>query len=246
MHWSRYPFLRVTLALIAGIWLHDLIGLQQSIGYFLLLLIVIFWAVFFWNFRRNTKRIKQIGHWWINIFLYIVVGILVAHFNEIRLKPAVENKIFNDASHFVAKIDSRAVSTSKTARYEVIVDRIKAAGKWRQTKEKAILYFIDQPMDSLNFGDRLLIEGSLNFFDLQTNPHAFDYSEYMNRKGFYLIGFVKSGQFIHVKADHGYSLKYLSLLAGNHLEKTLSSFIRSQRELNMVRAMVLGRRDEIT
>ena len=191
MHWSRYPFLRVAIALAGGIWIYDLIGLHQSTVYFLLLFIPILWAIYFWKFRRNAKQLKHNGLWWIYAFSFVVLGILVAQFNEMKLVPVGDHEIYNNANYYVAKIDSMAVPTSKTVRYEVIVDRIMEAGTWHQTKEKALLYFVGQPKESLNFGDRLLICGGLNFFDRQTNPHAFDYSDYMHRQGFFFAGICK-------------------------------------------------------
>lgn len=68
----------------------------------------------------------------------------------------------------------------------------------------------------------------------------------MGKRGFHLQGFVNKEQILWVSNESKYSIKYFSPLAGNYFEEKLSENIKKNRELNMIRAMALVRRSEIT
>ncbi|MCG8309304.1 MAG: ComEC family competence protein [Cytophagales bacterium] len=246
MRWVRYPFLRITAAFILGILINNLVKCSGNLCILLLLLCLIFLIFCFFYLNRLNKPVKRNAVGVIGLLGFLIFGYVNSQFNRNLKKPTLCPKDLAVSNFYIAQIDSRAVYTSKTVRYEARICNIKHADKWYATKEKAILYFSGSQNDNYEYGDRLLIKGTLKFNDQQTNPHAFDYGEYMQKRGFYLRGYVRANQCILIENDHGYSVKYLSIVAGNHFEKILSTYIHSPSELDMVKAMVLGRRDEIS
>ena len=95
------------------------------------------------------------------------------------------------------------------------------------------------------YGDQILIKGQPDLLKPQSNPYAFTFTKYMQRRGFYLHDFLYEDEIIRVSHNPRYPIKHISILVGNAFNQTLSQHISAERELTMIRAMVLGRRNEI-
>lgn len=59
-------------------------------------------------------------------------------------------------------------------------------------------------------------------------------------------GFIYDEDFVVNGTDYGYFIDHYSRIAGDYFEKIISSFIPSENELNMIKAMIIGRREGIT
>lgn len=206
MLWARYPFLRFTLALVFGILANNVFRSTEA-AYCLLLYFVVGISVFiYWKSNWSSNKNPRITIGIFAISTIILLGFLVSQFNYQSSLPTMNMKDFKLTSRFLVKINSRPVKTTKTIKFEVLVEKSLVSNKWYDCEESAILYFSGTKKDELKFGDRLLINGNLKPFQRQTNPHAFNYAEYMQRQRIYLQSYVTSADFLQVDNDHGYSL----------------------------------------
>ena len=160
-------------------------------------------------------------------------------------KPEISPDSISKVSFYTAIIESKSEETTKTTKYKVTIDRAKIAGKWNQIQKNAILYFSDEINANFNYGDQILIKGSPSFLENQKNPFAFDYALFLQRKGIFLQDYISTRDFIVVNQSRNSSILYWNLRIGDYFEDILSRYISSERELNMARAMVIGRRAEI-
>jgi competence protein ComEC len=115
---------------------------------------------------------------------------------------------------------------------------------WIKCREKAVLYALDK--NSFNYGTLLLLKGRPSFLQNQKNPHAFDYALFLQRKGIYLQAFCQQGNYKFAGEDHSPYFKYGILSVGDFFEDLLIKNIKNERELNIIKAMVIGRRNEVT
>jgi len=208
----------------------------------MMLFILIFFALYRFYFRQHKSKVGLHIEGFMAIGSYVLLGYLSAHFTNTTQKPTSNKEAARNVNQYFATIISTPIKTKKTVKYEASINQVKLNETWINNSSKAILYFVSESAPELQYGDKLLIQGTLEFIKKQSNPHAFDYAEYKNRKGVYLQAFIYNDDYLLIKHQSGYSIKYYSLLAGDFFDQIISSFITSDREQNMVRAMVIGRK----
>ncbi len=246
MHWARYPFFRITAGLILGILLFNAFIQENIPRYLLLLFSVIISGGYIVTLICFIRSAYKIWHGIFSALSFTLLGFLSAYLSVYPDKPYNPDEITRTTTHYTATIRSKPVATEKTVKYEVLIDQMKHNEVWIKTSDKAILYFLDADIPEFDFGGKVLVKGHPEVLKSRRNPHAFEYSRYLQRKGIYLQHFITNDDYIHVRNAQEYSLKYISMKIGDCLENILSEYIQSERELNMAKAMVLGRREEIT
>ena len=246
MNWAVYPFLRLLLALSGGILLNILIeSTIDSIGLLMLLSSLIFSIYFIISpFYKNIPKINIIG--FLAIISFIWLGYLNAQIYNYSQYPQLDPLEARKITHYSATVVSKPAKTKKTFKYEVIVDKVKLNGNWINLSKRTLLYFISDVTPGFQYGDKLLMVGNLEYIKEQTNPYAFDYARYMKMKGIYLQGFSNFNDYIFIENSPAISLERYSLLTGDFLDQKLSALISSKPELDMIKAMLLGRREEIS
>lgn len=189
-----------------------------------------------------TKKLQGI----VGLFSFILIGYLSSQLAYDIHKPMLSSGSLSDATFYTATIDSRPTPTAKTNMYKVIINQLRTQDIWTAIHDKAILYFRNDTQHEFDYGDKLLIKGHPMYLESQKNPYAFDYSLYLQRRGIHLYGFVSEDDFVFINENHRAFLRYATLYIGDYFEGILSRHITSERELNMAKAMLIGRRGEIT
>lgn len=247
MKWIEYPFLRITSALIIGILINNSFKYTNISCFYLMLFAVIIFSFYFllsWNSKNLWNKKLRGG---VGLFSFILMGYLSSQLNYDVRKPLLSPDSLSASTFYTSTIISKPASTAKTIKYKVEIDQVKFQDSWSDVYEEAILYFNknDTPPD-FDYGDKLLIKGHPVYVENQKNPYAFDYALYLQRQGIYLQDYISTEDFMIINENHGSSPYYLSLYIGDYAEKVLSTYISSERELNMAKAMLIGRREEIT
>lgn len=243
MRWNGFPFLLVTLALIIGILLNDYFkGPENPLIYVAVLssatLLVHFLSKPAYRILYQTASGMLLG------FCFILLGYFSAQMTWQAAKPVVSPETLSKSQFFTAIIDSKPDKTAKSYKYEVIIQEIKIDDAWQSLNTKAILYNLDSNI--FTYGDIVLIKGRPAFLERQKNPHAFDYTLFLNRKDIYLQAFCQEDNSILLDKSKRSSIRYMTMRIGDVFEDILSRYMSGTRELNMARAMVIGRRNEIT
>jgi competence protein ComEC len=177
-------------------------------------------------------------------FCFILVGYFTAQMTWQAGKPAISSETLSKSQFFTAIIDSKPDKTAKSYRYEVIIQEIKIDDTWQPLNSKAILYNLDSNI--FTYGDVIMIKGRPAFLERQKNPNAFDYALFLNRKDIYLQAFCREEISVLLDENKRSSIRYLAMRIGDVFEDILSQYLSGTRELNMARAMVIGRRNQIT
>ena len=245
MKWVEYPFLRITSALTIGILANNLIKCTKfPCFYTLLFTIVIFTFYIFFSVNSKifgSKNLQGAA----GLFSFILLGYLSSQLTNNLHKPLFSPSSLSMISSYTATINSKSVSTAKTVKYKVEIDRVKLQQDWFNVNDNAILYFKDVSQSDFDYGDKLLIKGHPEYLENQKNPKAFDYALFLQRQGVYLQDYIAKEDFVILNENHDPSPRYLSLYIGDYAERILSTYILSERELNMAKAMLIGRREEI-
>ena len=164
MLWARYPFLRFTLALVFGILANNVFRSTETAYYLVLFFLVGISVFIYWkcNWSRYKKPRITIGV--LAISTIILLGFLANQFNYQSSLPTMNMKDFELTSRYLVKIHSRPVKTTKTIKFEVLVEKLLVSNEWYDCEENVILYFSGTKKNELKFGDRLLINGNLSRF----------------------------------------------------------------------------------
>lgn len=246
MKWAEYPFLRITAMLILGILASTLVIYYKFSWPYSKLFIVVYFLlyIFLSLYIKNPLFKKRYGS--VGLLSFVFVGYLCAQLAHHIHKPSLLPNSISTAIYYTATINSTPSPTLKTTKYNVGIEKVFIHGKWLNVNDKAILYFKKDVQNDFDYGDKLLIKGHPEFLENQKNPYAFDYALFLQRRGIYLQDFISKEDFIIVNENHAASLAYLNLYIGDYFENIVANYISSERELNMVKALLIGRRDNIT
>ena len=246
MHWARFPFLRITPVFIFGIMAFSIIDVTFSSCYFLMLLAVITLILYFLLARFTGSFFNHKIYTVIVLISFFWLGFLASEVTYVVQKPSFSDALLATSTNYTIRINSKGDSTENFIKYLATIEKASIRGKWQRLSTKVIVYFRHGTNTFFKYGDEILIAGSPTYVDNQKNPAAFDYGLFLQRKGIFLQDYIEAEGFKLINAEQNRSLKYWGLFAGDYLENTVSSFISSPRELNIVKAMLLGRRNEIS
>ena len=241
MSFQQYPFLRITFTLATGILVGDRI-LQEPRGDIIWMLVFgCFVITYFLILKYRSGKFRKILLL-VGTSGFFILGIGVVNINRSLLQYKIDEKTFGQTEYYTVAIDSKPVSKKNSKRVEATLLSYQSDDSLISCNEKIILYFKDSV--AYDLGDKVLIAGKFNLIQKVKNPYAFDYQQYLARQGVFLDAFVPAGNHKLVSYSD-FSLRYLSIRMGDHLDAIISSSILADREQKFVKAMILGRRDEI-
>ncbi len=182
----RYPFLRLLLLLVAGIWLGDYLffagwipGVTCTFLVGGLLSVAIFLSAFL---KRYSLR-------WVFGCLLLLIGVMGGilrmqyHLQQTACSFSGEEAVYR------VRLTTHPEPTERSVRCAVQLP----------SSQKVLLYF---PKDSLSkrlrSGDELLVSTRLSVPVNNGNPDEFDYARYLQRQGISATGFVQSGHWKQV------------------------------------------------
>lgn len=177
---------------------------------------------------------------------FMSLGYFSAHLDHFFEKPSMLQSELDKSSSYYVTISSKATNTNKSTRYEAKIAKIKMSDQWHRFSGRVILYVTKDVEHKFTYGDQILLKGNPVWIKNQTNPHAFDYGRFLQRKGIYLRDYVNEDDYKFIGPQEGFSFDYYSNLIGDYFEQVLSSYIPNERELNIAKAMIIGRRHEIS
>ncbi len=246
MKWAQLPFLKLTPVFILGILTENLIHYAIPSCYILMLLVL--FTLLFCSILARIAGSFFLKKLYVALVLtcFFWLGFLTTEVSQTVQKPTFSDKLLATATNYTIRIHSKADSSGNFIKYQAILEEIKFQGKWEYLSNNMIVYFRQGRNSLFNYGDKILVEGHPTFIENQKNPAAFDYGLFLQRKGIYLLDYIETDDFMVINSERFTSPAYWGMFAGDYLENTLAGFIASPRELNIIKAMLLGRRNEVS
>lgn len=236
---GHIPFVRYLIFLLAGIFSAPWVRLPDALpaGYWLLLslgLTVVSFALFA---KKSTL---------ISFTLYgslFVTGMVSATMQANRLKAGVEAIENTDYTAYQFVVKSLPEKREKSIRYEVALEQLLTPNGARQVQADALLYFPNDWAALPSVGDRMVVKGQLQ----RPSSSGFDYRLFLERKGIAWIGYVRDQHFVYPfsgqSGARGVREHLLSLSEAS--DALLRRYIPHDDAYGLVKAMLLGRRDDI-
>ncbi len=245
--WNRYTFIRFTLFMALGVLLAVNLPIFQT--YLLIILICLASLYLILQFARGVKfgGGQSIIFSLVAFAICFSFGYLSTHNQAEKYDPGhIYNLSPENASGFKALIINAGKETEKTYGYKVEVLALKSDNQWINSNGKAILYLQKNSLSqSLNYGDVILVKGSLGELSDPKNPGEFNYKQFLGYSQIYHQHYIPQNNFSLLDREQGNAIISASIKTGQFLEAQLERYIRSPRSLAIAKALTLGIKDEL-
>lgn len=241
--WTRFPFVRLVLPLIAGILLNRFLPVDISkplfAATFLLAALLILLRVTGLDGRSYRYR------WIFGILLNLTVIFLgydlsVLH-NELNAKSHFAHFAGEEGVVLSGTLTEPPSERANSYRAVVKMDRMSAGGELKTVSGKLMVYFAkDSLARSLQYGDRILFSASPVRVGPPGNPGEFDYAGYLANKAIYHQVFLKQGSYLVSAEKGGNPLRALAFRARESFLHIFEAYGIAGKEFAVAAALIIG------
>ena len=244
--WSRFPFVRITSALIGGIltarhWEGLGWGAWGLLGCLLLTYVLVTLLVSPAAFHTWGAWLGLLGLGSIFLLGYLRFGMSQVHRDPNHLQQwaalveAYEVLVLEDPHE---QADRNNVI--------VAVNRARVRGVWQRVQGKVRLSLPSTLSHPVRYGDVLLIQGQPRAVLTARNPYEFDYATFLGLSQVYHSHFVTEGEMVLLAHRPLSLLKVWSYKALHYCQVFLAQYIHAPEARAVVLALVLGQKDALT
>ncbi len=230
----RFPFLRILLAFISGLYLGRFLFFQKLVGTPALLVLLLA-GVLYLHFRKNQEYLPAL----LVIFFLIMTGIY-------RYQTFNRLPDFKEGTHHLAVILEYPVEKTNSLKTEAHLVGIIQKDTMVSLREKIMLYFEpDIRSENLVPGEQVLFRESPRQIRNNGNPYEFDYQLYMANQRIYRQAYLASGQWAEAGSFPGFNLRVLAeKLRHRLLDRYRENHISDER-FAILAALTLGYKDAL-
>lgn len=229
-----YPFVRILGFQLAGT---GIAGFFPDAGFLLwgFLLILTLWMI---RLFREKKYPFDLVHSAILSLLIVAIAFLNARYNPSSFTAANDGR-----QNFEAVVLNNPIEKARS--WQTVV-RIRQSGPFQIRNQKLLVYLQkDDKAMRLRPGDHIVARSAISGIQNPGNPYEFDYRKYMERKGIRLRTYLASPGYL-IRQEDNPSLSMTFKRLQKKLVSELKSKLASEQAFQVVSALALGYRDELT
>lgn len=240
---ARAPFVGIVLSFMAGILASALIPQWANASQFLLVCVAtVFVGCVFCHFK-NWKM--PFG---ITFALFLIC---LGAFCKVIFEQNNDRKIATLQTHtytaYQAEIKSIPERRAKSVRFEVNVKSIKTQSAWIPVDVSALVNVAQDAATIPKPGDHIVVHGTLELPMPATNPMQFDYRQYLRNKGIVWTDYLNKNAFeILPLTPQTHAVAHWSTDISEWSARVFRANISDDAAYGLVKAMLLGRRDDLT
>ncbi|TAK35560.1 MAG: ComEC family competence protein [Saprospiraceae bacterium] len=245
LNWREFPFVRLTIALMAGIVLQMFLDYDSTTLIALSLVLII--PLFFIAKMRGRYRYR----WLFGVLLGLALAALGFHLawyhNELNDAAHFSRGTLPEESFLAGNITDAPAETGKWVKVELMVKAFGPAPDSLKPKTGRLLLYLakDAAALALNYGDALLLHGRIMAVPPPENPHVFDYRRYLHFQNIHYQTFVRGSDWKRVSHGCGNRLFGMALALQKNFVHTLRKHLTTPEELAVGSALILGYRNEM-
>lgn len=250
MKWSAFPFVRIVLALIAGILLYVYFDLSSLLWTILCILFSVSYIFLFYFTNPVQKRKLNLGFVFLALLAVMLLGISIAHQKkEIHWENHFAN-LCDSMSYYQAIISEEPQEKANHFKMELAVEKVFCQSTWKEAKGNTLVYIKKSEdkiavLKSLQYGDKLLIAGSPELTSPPPNPQQFDFQKYLASQQIYHQQFIEADRFKVLAHKPPNRIIELAIQFRKKANTILQNTIRGKEEYAIVSALVLGIKDNL-
>lgn len=234
MELRAYPYIRLVLFLIIGIYTFEHQFLSERVFLFILSLAATLFIIGFFFSKTNT--LQSVGIY----FLLICLGFGTGLINQ-RIH-ATDN--LKNVDGYVIRINGTVETKPKSFKALGEVLKIKKDSAWIKSKGEVLLYFTKE-LEKPVYGDIYLLNNSPREIEEPKNPFEFDYKTFQSRRGIQMHHFLRKENFLKIGHKPKFSILAWSYGLNEKCARILKEKIRNKSGLAVAEAMLLGAKDEL-
>ncbi len=240
--WTAYPFVRLALAAVAGIYLQTTLAWLPDVwwpmGWLILLLILGLWLYH----QRRGWSLMLFAHSAGTLGLFLMVGLYfsLSVMDQHHLRQVSE--IPRSAIAYQGVVLAGPKVTPKTERYVVQIHRWLLSGGHLAAGGK-LYFYLEKGKDNLQIGDELWVCGIPDAIEPPTTPGAFDFAAYSRRQNIHFQQFVTAVEIKKLGQSH--SIPIYARRWSDGLSRRLDRLLTNPQAQQVAGALLLGRKQDV-
>ena len=242
--WKKAPFVKLLLAMIAGIIVQWRLQLGTNTWWIILSIAFIALLSFFIIPFFNRYRFAFVNGI-VACILFFSIGAMLAWQKDVRNNKQWLGNFYQQQNGLIVTLDEPPVEKTKSIKANATVSYLLQNGKSIPVKGKIILYFKKDSSLQLTYGSQILFRKSLQEIKNSGNPGGFDYKRYSLFQGITHQVYLKPDEF---EVLNGKQEKWFRKFIYSTREKVLNILrtnIKGDRELGLAEALLIGYKDDL-
>ena len=242
--WKKTPFLRLLLALAAGIifqWQYKppLPALLMILSVSLLALLT-----FFFFSLTNRYRYGLLNGIFISV-IFFCTGSMLAWHKDIRNNKAWLGHNYNNNASLIVTLDESPVEKTKSYKANATVEYLLDDSSVVPVKGKIILYFKKDSLLRLNYGSQIFFKKPLQEIKNSGNPGGFDYKRYSLFQGITHQVYLKPEEFETLSSKNEKWFRKFIYRSREKVLNILRQNITEEKELGLAEALLIGYKNDL-
>ena len=229
-NWFKYPFIRLLIPLVIGIWLSFSCLRLSGKDVRIVLFAVVFLGLVLFVIASAVKDYKY--RWVFGVILnlhLILIGVAIVHIRD--------DDLDDESDIWVARLSE--CPTEKERSVKVIVKM--------QSDQGLVMTYFEKSERSLGlkYGDVIVFYEPPKLVEPPKNPEQFDYQKYLGRKGIMRQVYLKDDAWEQLKGNRGSPLYVFSYRLRDFLLETMQNMGINGDEYAVAAAILLGYDDTL-
>jgi competence protein ComEC len=242
--WKKTPFLKILLAVMAGIVFQWRLQIAVNIWYFVIAVAILAAISFFFIPFFSRYRLSFLTGI-ITILLFVSIGALLSWHKDIRNNTQWLGNHYQEKDLIIATLDEPPVEKTKSIKANATVSYLLRNGNAQAVKGKIICYFRKDSLLHLTYGSQIVLKKSLQEIKNSGNPGGFDYKRYSLFQGITHQIFLKEGEFEILDTKNKKWFKEFIYTSREKVLNILRKNINGDKELGLAEALLIGYKDDL-
>ncbi len=243
--WNKIPFVRLLVALIAGIVLQW--QLQFSISILLISFTICSSALLIY-FSISLKSKFSFGYFngiATNLFI-LLTGAILVWLHDVRHNKNWIGHNYSDSNYVVVTIEEPLVEKINSFKALARVEGVYSKNDFKEKAGQIILYFKkDSSLQQLHYGSQIVFKKPLPEIKNAGNPGSFDYKQYSLFQGITHQINLSANEFEVLPSENKNFFHQLIFNCRSWVVKTLQRFIKGEKEQGLAEALLIGYKDDL-
>lgn len=241
---KKMPFVRLFIALTAGILLQWYADVSIAIWFIVLVVSIGCFALLFLLPLYQKFKLQWLQGVFILLMMAVCGGILCFIKNPLHQTHHYSN-IYKDGDVVVATINETLQPKNKTYKANATITAVYRNHQHLPATGTIIVYIEKQNSNpSLQLGSQILFTKTLQTIKNSGNPAAFDYARFLLFQNTTAQVYLKSDEYKIVQQQVS-SLQMFLNATRNYVIKTIQTFIPNQKESGVAEALLIGYRNDL-
>jgi len=240
---SRYPFLRILPAFIAGIIIYEHSpDFEKQVWWILLFTLALFTFISRWSGLKPYNLYRDLQ----GIFIFAIFLLAGYATPGIRYHSSSTGYFSDSTDYYSATVVKYENRRGANERYIFEVDQVHNKNIWVRAKQRIIVNLQTEEMHSpFPLHCKIIVEGQPRPVNPPLYSSSFNYKKYLARKNIHFQQYIKSNEIYVYENPQKTSLHFRIYTLHEQLKNKLKTIIPEQKERNVALAMLLGDKSEI-